>query len=223
MFIFLFLLIPSICLCANQIHFENPWTLQRKVGGPVPIVDLTLESDVNGDQIAIYTTASGEEGFVDIGNIENIQDLNSLMREKSEGYPEKEYQTDVGSGTRSSQYEPEPETSSQSDTNNYSSSTNSAISATAVVAILNSMYGNVCTAELNGFFAKTLRLDWTSNTNKLHMMKVLTEVGTVKEGLYADGVRYLQFPNDAGTYNVIDWKTGNIESISERAPYYFTN
>lgn len=95
--------------------------------------------------------------------------------------------------------------------------------ADAVAAVLNTSYGNVCQAEIHGFFSKTIKIDWTVNTNKLHMMKVFAEIGSVKEKLYEDGVRYFQFPNDAGTYNVIDWKTGEKNSISDRAPYYFSD
>ncbi|MCL4244878.1 MAG: hypothetical protein KJ002_07090 [Candidatus Dadabacteria bacterium] len=93
--------------------------------------------------------------------------------------------------------------------------------AESVVYILNTQYGRVCKAELTGFFTKTLKVDWTSNTAKINAIKVLAEIGSVKEILYRDGVRYLQFPNDSGTYNVIDWKTGEKKSISDRAPYYF--
>lgn len=91
-----------------------------------------------------------------------------------------------------------------------------------VTILLNSMYGNVCRAELNGWFSKTLKIDWTGQTNKFHALKILAEVGSVKEKLYADGVRYFQYPNDAGTYNVIDWETGEKESISDRALYSFS-
>lgn len=95
------------------------------------------------------------------------------------------------------------------------------LDADTVVKLINTMYGAVCHAEINGFFSKTLKLDWTANTKKIHAMKVLAEIGSVKAKLYEDGVRYFQFPNDAGTYNVIDWKTGEKKSISERAQYYF--
>ncbi len=90
-----------------------------------------------------------------------------------------------------------------------------------IVRIINSEYGAVCKADLTGMFSKTLKIDWTSRTAKIHAMKILAEVGSVKEKLYADGVRYFQFPNDSGTYNVIDWKTGEKKSISDRSQYYF--
>jgi len=98
---------------------------------------------------------------------------------------------------------------------------NTAGFADAFAAVLNSMYGNVCQAEISGFFSKTLKVDWTANTKMIHSIKVLGEVGSAKEQLYNDGVRYFQFPNDAGTYNVIDWKTGEKKSISDKATYYF--
>jgi len=93
--------------------------------------------------------------------------------------------------------------------------------ADTFVTVLNTMYGNVCRAELNGFFSKTLKVDWTGNTQKIHAIKVIAEVGNAKYRLYENGVRYFQFPNDSGTYNVIDWETGSKRSTSERARYYF--
>lgn len=117
---------------------------------------------------------------------------------------------------------PTPQPHSDSSPNEQRSYTPRAIDfASAFVAAMNSLYGNVCHAELNGLFSKTLKIDWTSNTKKIHAIKVLAEVGDSKDKLYEDGVRYFQFPNDAGTYNVIDWKTGEKKSISEGAMYYF--
>jgi hypothetical protein len=49
-------------------------------------------------------------------------------------------------------------------------------------------------------------------------VRVLAKVGSVKEMLYNDGVRYFKFPNNAGTYNIIDWKTGEKSSTKDRAP-----
>ena len=89
------------------------------------------------------------------------------------------------------------------------------------MVLLNAEYGRVCSAELEGRFEKTLKIDWTSNTNRIHLTKIFYEIETVKEGLFKDGVRYFKFPNDGGTYNVIDWKTGDKWSTPEHAPYYF--
>lgn len=109
-----------------------------------------------------------------------------------------------------------------SNSNTYSPPpTSSSGYAEAAAAIMNIQLGNVCHAEISGIFSKTLKIDWTSKTTKLHAIMVLGEVGKMKEKLYDDGVRYFQFPNDAGTYNVIDWKTGEKESISDRSPYSF--
>jgi hypothetical protein len=90
-----------------------------------------------------------------------------------------------------------------------------------IVNAINSQYGTVCKAELKGFISKTLKIDWTSRTVKIQAIKIIAEIGSVKEKLYSDGVRYFQFPNDSGTYNVIDWKTGEKTSISDRATYHF--
>jgi len=100
---------------------------------------------------------------------------------------------------------------------------NSAGTAEKVVDLINSEYGRVCTAELSGMFSKTLQIDWTANTAKLHVVKIFAEIGNVKEILYSDGVRYFKFPNNAGTYNIVDWKTGEKKSTNERAPYYFND
>lgn len=91
----------------------------------------------------------------------------------------------------------------------------------SIVTLLNSQYGAICSAKLEGWFSKTLVLNWTARTNKLGAAKVLAEISTVKAKLYEDGVRYLKFPNDSGGYNIIDWKTGEKTSVSEKAPFYF--
>ncbi len=99
--------------------------------------------------------------------------------------------------------------------------TSEAGDAKAIVKLINISYGRVATAKLEGWFTKTLRIDWTANTRKIHAMKIFSEIAGVKSQLYNDGVRYFQFPNDAGTYNIIDWKTGKKTSDSDRARYYF--
>jgi hypothetical protein len=90
-----------------------------------------------------------------------------------------------------------------------------------VADIINSQFGRVCEAKVEGIFSNTLRLDWTAATKKLNVIAVMAAVGTAKETIYSKGIRYLKFPNDAGGYNIIDWKTGDKSSIDERAPYYF--
>jgi hypothetical protein len=92
--------------------------------------------------------------------------------------------------------------------------------ADAVVRLINNQYGGICSATLEGWFSKTLKIDWTSSTKVLHAMLVFAAVGNAKNALYVGGVRYFKFPNDAGGYNVIDWKTGEKTSVSESAPYY---
>lgn len=90
-----------------------------------------------------------------------------------------------------------------------------------LVKIINEQYGSVCQAELSGVFSKTLKIDWTSRTVKIQALKILGEIGSVKDRLYGDGVRYFQFPNSSGMYNVVDWKTGEKKTVGDRAPYYF--
>jgi transcription elongation factor Elf1 len=93
----------------------------------------------------------------------------------------------------------------------------------AFLIVMNENHGNVCKIETSGIFSRTLKVDWTQNTNKLLMLKVFAEIGDAKVRLYEEGVRYFQFPNNICRYNVIDWKTGEKESISDRAPYCFTD
>ena len=88
--------------------------------------------------------------------------------------------------------------------------------------LMNLYYGKVCHVSIEGVFTKTIRVDWTSETVVLHTIKVFAEISDAKERLYRDGVRYFKFLNDAGTYNIIDWKTGEKKSNSERARYYFS-
>ena len=93
--------------------------------------------------------------------------------------------------------------------------------APKVADVINAQFGRVCEAKIEGVFSNTLRLDWTADTTKLHVIAVMAAVGKSRETIYAKGVRYLKFPNDAGGYNIIDWKTGEKSSVGERAPYYF--
>lgn len=95
--------------------------------------------------------------------------------------------------------------------------------AEAFLLVMNEKYGNVCKIETSGIFSRTLKVDWTQNTNKLYVLKVFAEIGEAKNLLYEEGVRYFQFPNNICRYNVIDWKTGEKESISDKAPYCFTD
>jgi hypothetical protein len=94
-------------------------------------------------------------------------------------------------------------------------------SSQRIVDVINDQFGGVCVAKLEGFFSNTLRLDWTASTTKLHTITIFAAIGSTKETLYESGIRYLKFPNDAGGYNIIDWKTGEKSSVSERARYYF--
>jgi hypothetical protein len=89
------------------------------------------------------------------------------------------------------------------------------------VELMNQHYGGICEVKQEGLFKNTMRVDWKSETVMLHVIKVMGEVGEAKEDLYKDGIRYFKFPNDMGGYNIIDWKTGEKKSVSERAPYYF--
>jgi hypothetical protein len=93
--------------------------------------------------------------------------------------------------------------------------------ARRTVVLLNAEYGSICDAALEGWGQDTLRVDWTSRTTKINSIQVLAAVGAAKDVLYRDGVRYFKFPNDAGGYNIIDWRTGEKTSVDERAPYYF--
>ncbi|WFU62702.1 hypothetical protein [Bradyrhizobium brasilense] len=90
-----------------------------------------------------------------------------------------------------------------------------------VADMINEQFGRICRAKIEGWFSKTLRLDWTSETKTIHAITVLAAIGKSKDRIYEGGIRYLKFPNDAGGYNVIDWKTGDKSSIDESAPYYF--
>ena len=93
--------------------------------------------------------------------------------------------------------------------------------ARRVVDAFNSELGGICKVELEGWGANTIKVDWTSRTTKLNSIQVFGAIATAKSTLYNDGVRYFKFPNDAGGYNIIDWKTGEKTSVGERAPYYF--
>jgi hypothetical protein len=90
-----------------------------------------------------------------------------------------------------------------------------------IAGIINSQFGAVCQAKVEGTFSDTLRVDWKGATTKINALAVMAAIGKSKEAFYSKGIRYFKYPNESGTYNVIDWKTGDKSSISERAPYYF--
>ena len=92
-----------------------------------------------------------------------------------------------------------------------------------VADIINSQFVGICEAKVEGISSDTLRLDWTAATTKLNFLTIMAAIGKSKETLYSKGIRYLKYPNDAGTYNIIDWKTGQKSSVDERARYYFRN
>jgi hypothetical protein len=90
-----------------------------------------------------------------------------------------------------------------------------------VADVINSQFGGICEAKVEGISSNTLRLDWTAATTKFNVLTILAAIGKSKETLYSKGIRYLKYPNDAGTYNIIDWKTGQKSSDDEHARYYF--
>jgi hypothetical protein len=92
-----------------------------------------------------------------------------------------------------------------------------------IADIINLQFGQVCEAKVEGAFSNTLRLDWTAATTKMNVIVVMAAIGKSKETLYSKGIRYLKFPNDAGGYNIIDWKSGEKSSVNEAARYYFRN
>lgn len=94
-------------------------------------------------------------------------------------------------------------------------------SISSVADVINLQFGRICHATIEGFFSSTLRLDWTAETNKLNAITVLAAVGKAKAVMYEKGIRYFKFPNNAGSYNVIDWKTGEKSLDNDRARYYF--
>ncbi len=91
--------------------------------------------------------------------------------------------------------------------------------ARRIADIISSQFGGVCIAKIEG--SDTLRIDWTGATRKIDSIAVIAAVGKSKETIYAAGIRYFKFPNNAGSYNIIDWKTGEKTYTPERAQYYF--
>lgn len=203
------ILTPSLAI-GDVFTFSPPFILKQKTGSPLSIVSLSIDEDLNGDTLYIYTTINGTESFITKDRIMNFDALYARM------YPAK-----VKTGSNLSPQAPSANAPSSSDDYTYTPPSSSAIDPEDAARLINSMYGRVCHAKIEGIFTKTLIIDWTSSTKIIHSMKVLAEIGSIKEQLYRGGVRYFQFPNDAGTYNVIDWKTGHKKSISDRADYYF--
>ncbi len=234
------LLIPIIFIITGKtfaaeitVNFQEPWELQLKTGEAIPLKQLVLDKDISGNTIVIFQRLDGSKGFTDLGNIENTQEFGKIVSQISEEVSIREGLDLAPSHNVTTTVDAEPPASDTprhygktADTPRTSSSAPTVydeIDPEIFASLLNQMYGNVCKAEINEIFRKTLKIDWTERTVKLHVIKVLGEIGSIKEQLYLGGVRYFQFPNDAGTYNIIDWKTGDKKSISDRAPYYFSN
>ena len=93
------------------------------------------------------------------------------------------------------------------------STTTFAADPKTIVGLINDKYGRVCTATLEGWVSKTLKIDWTASTIVLHVIKIYSEIASVKEDLYEGGVRYFKFPNKSGGYNIIDWRTGKAKRL----------
>lgn len=170
------------------------------------------EGDFDGEQI-VYKDASGKVTFILISNIKNREEVIDRLTPKKEPPASQPYQA--------SPSQPESNSSPEHHAASEAFPSESIDYPRFFTRALNTVYGNVCQAELNGFFSKTLKVDWTINTKKIHAIQILGEIGSSKDKLYLGGVRYFQFPNDQGTYNVIDWRTGEKRSNSELAIYFF--
>ncbi len=92
--------------------------------------------------------------------------------------------------------------------------------ANDLVADLNKS-GDHCHGEISGIFDLTLRIDWTSRTREDHVKNIIAKVTAERKRLYEDGVRYFEYPNNAGTYNVVDFKTGARTATNEKALPWF--
>lgn len=92
--------------------------------------------------------------------------------------------------------------------------------ARAVVDDLNKS-GNHCHGEISGIFELTLRIDWTSRTAAHNVKNVINRIMAERKRLSEDGVRYFEYPNHAGTYNVLDFKTGKQTAINDEALPWF--
>jgi uncharacterized protein (DUF433 family) len=89
-----------------------------------------------------------------------------------------------------------------------------------IVLALNASHREYCQAELTGWSGKTLKIDWSIRSKRLQKEEILSEIDRAKTRLLRGGVRYLQVPNDVGTYDLVDWKTGRKKSIDQKAfPY----
>jgi hypothetical protein len=54
-----------------------------------------------------------------------------------------------------------------------------------IADIINTQFGRVCEAKVEGIFSSTLRLDWTTETTKLNVITVMAAIGKTKESLYS--------------------------------------
>lgn len=87
-----------------------------------------------------------------------------------------------------------------------------------LVGRINSKFGRVAEAELDGWFTKTLVLNWKRETVNIQAGLIIRTMEGMRDRLINDGVRYFKYQNDQCGYNLIDWKTGKKTSVNERPP-----
>lgn len=141
-----FLFTPFVCLSTNQIDIDQPRTSYRNTGSPVCVVDIAIYQDLTNDSIIIYPYFSGEEGFFDLNDIENITEINSLM-----------FGEDWNSNLSEHSAIKEPSPTNPVSLNYNSGSPSEAGYIKTVVVLHNSIFDNVTSAEQDEFLSKILR------------------------------------------------------------------
>ena len=211
--------VSVICLCmlyakptfgAGQFSFEPPFEVKHSYGENLLITKITLETTDQGETVYLYVTSGGREGFLNKGDVLNHEALLDLMYpERVENRKKKAYEEARIAANR-------VDPSSNSNFSNYV-----ILDPDDAVALLKQFYGHVCRPRVKQLSGKTLVIDWTSQTKIPDSVQVLAEINNMKTALYQGGIQYFQFPNNAGTYNVIDFETGVEKTITDRAQFYF--
>jgi hypothetical protein len=96
----------------------------------------------------------------------------------------------------------------------------SSAAAEAIVKELNAK-GDYCVARLTGWRQNILRVDFTHRTGAASRDKIVDKVRFMRNELYEDGVRYLEFPDSTGNYLRIDFETMTESLTTEKALPWF--
>lgn len=83
----LIFLISAIANAAT-INFNPYWILKTNDGRNIKVATLSTEVDTRGETLLTFTTLTGNEGFTDLTNVANAEELSSILKSINRGETE---------------------------------------------------------------------------------------------------------------------------------------